>query len=64
MSGDSAQIVFSDGKMLTFKCFQGEGCEKENNIFNSATKIVEEDKRLKTITTTHVITNKDHQIAE
>ncbi len=69
--GDSAQIVFPDGKIFSSKCSYptpenplGEGCFTENNIFSSATSELKEGKKAETLTNIYTITNLQYEKAE
>ncbi len=65
--GDSAQIIFSDGKIFTSTCSYrstGEGCFTENNIFSSATSELKEGKKSETVINTYMITNLQYEKAE
>jgi hypothetical protein len=69
--GDSAQIIFPDGKIFSSKCSYptpenplGEGCFTEDNIFSSATSELKEGKKSETLTNIYTITNLQYEKAE
>lgn len=65
LQGDSVTIVFSDGKMLVYKCLSdGSGCTEDHNIFNSFESDIRQNKDFEVFENTYTIMESDYQKAE
>jgi len=65
LQGDSARIIFNDGKVLVYKCLQnGDGCHEDHNIFNSFETVTSTNNDERVFTNTYTITDEDYGKAE